>query len=107
MQVYAAPELSISADIPFDLNHAETDAAIERYRQALREWIRARLVEEGKRPHKLAGKSIFIPWADGAAEYMILDGRRMINVPLMDAWNVPDYMTRGLRVADLERMAGK
>lgn len=104
MQVYAAPELPVSADIPFDLNYAETNAAMDRYREAMREWIENRAVREGKKLHKLAGKSIFIPYADGYAEYMIWDGRRMIHVPLMDAWNVPDYMTRGLKVADLERM---
>jgi hypothetical protein len=36
---------------------------------------------------------------------MIWAARRMIHVPLMDAWHVPEYMYRGLRVADLERMA--
>lgn len=55
----------------------------------------------------LAGKRIAIPYADGGAEYMILSHKptRLIHLPLGDAWSVPDYQTRGLRVSDLRRMA--
>ena len=65
----------------------------------MRSWCKA------NSKHRLAGKEIYIPWADGAARYMVLNGTKLIHIPLGDGWNVPDYMTRGLRVADLERMA--
>ena len=55
----------------------------------------------------LAGKRIALPFADGAAQYMVLSHKpaRLIHLPLGDAWNVPDYQTRGLRISDLRRMA--
>lgn len=80
-------------------NLKDTQAAEDQWLDALRDWCKAR----SKSP--LVGKMIYLPFADGAAQYMILDARRLIHVPLGDAWHVPDYQTRGLRAADLKAMA--
>ncbi len=74
--------------------------ATEAYFTELRTWLR----EHGYH-HKLTGKIIRLPWADGAAQYMIMNGTKIIHLPLDDAWQVPDYQTRGLRATDLARMA--
>lgn len=78
-----------------------TDAAEEAWCGTLAEYCR----EFGN--GDLAGKRIYLPWADGAAQYMILSHKptRLIHLPLGDAWHVPDHQTRGLRLADLRRMA--
>ena len=55
--------------------------------------------------HKLTGKIIRLPYADGCAQYMIANGTSLIHLPLGDAWQVPDYTTRGLRASDLARLA--
>lgn len=74
--------------------------ATETYFAQLRAWLR----DHGYH-HRLTGKIVRLPWADGAAQYMIMSGTRLIHLPLDDAWQVPDYQTRGLRASDLARMA--
>jgi hypothetical protein len=50
--------------------------------------------------HRLAGKVAAFPVADGYAEYMVLDGRRLIHLPLGDSYDFP-YIER-LRLSDIE-----
>ena len=76
------------------------DAVNAKYYADVRAWLKA----SGFR-HALTGKLIRIPWADSYAEYMIANGTTLLHMPLMDAWHVPDYQLRGLRVADLKAMA--
>lgn len=76
---------------------AEVDAS---FYAKVRDWLKA-----SGYAHRLTGKLIRLPWADSYAEYMIANGTTLIHMPLGDAWNVPEYMVRGLRVADLARMA--
>jgi len=102
MKVYAPPTEIAQPDFnPWDTY----DARCDEYRSALRAWTRDLARRRNKQPHRLVGKVIHIPWADGAAEYMIVSGTELVHVPLGDAWLVPDYMVRGLKVADLEEMA--
>ena len=97
MKVFRPPaSIGESPDImPLD-TYAEREAE---WLDKLRAWIKANW-----KPHRLAGKRIAIPYADSAAYYMVADGRTLIWLPLGDGWNVPTYMTRGLRVTDIERM---
>jgi hypothetical protein len=56
------------------------------------------------------GAEFNIPFADGAARYMVAEHGRslaLVHLPLGDAWNVPEYMTRGLRRSEvLQRIKG-
>jgi hypothetical protein len=74
------------------------DRASDEYIRRLREYVK------GISHHKLAGRCFRLPWADGYAQYMIVDGRRCICLPLGDAWNVPDHQLRGLTVKELTAM---
>lgn len=82
-------------------NHKATQEAEDAWIARLAKWCQARYKGD------LVGKVIYIPFADGAAQYMIMSHKpvRLIHLPLGDAWNVPDYQTRGLRISDLRRMA--
>jgi hypothetical protein len=55
----------------------------------------------------LTGKVVYFPVADGAAQYMVAQGRKtiLIHLPLHDAWHIPAAHMRGLRVADIKRLA--
>jgi len=58
----------------------------------------------------LTGKLFMIPWADGHAVYMVGQGANntkpfLIHCPVGDAWDVPEYMTRGITKADIIRQA--
>lgn len=54
----------------------------------------------------LVGEVIRIPWADGYAQYMVYrtNPLQLLHVPLGDAWNVPEYMTKGLTGQDIRDM---
>lgn len=82
---------------------------LEGLRKAEGEWVER--LAEWCRSHTdsssdLVGEVIHIPWGDGAALYMVFRTKplQLIHLPIGDAWSVPDYMTRGLRVSDLKRM---
>lgn len=99
MRAYRAPtELPEPGFHPFDTY----DERSERWLDELRAWVKDRARRMGKRPHRLAGKVIRLPWADGYAQYMVASGTELIHLPLGDAWDVPAHQIRGLRVADLD-----
>lgn len=95
-----APDM-VFADGRFDME--ATEAAETAWIARLAEWCKSQRSGKGD----LVGKIIYLPWADGAAQYMICSHKpvALIHLPLGDAWNVPDYQTRGLRISDLRRMA--
>ena len=74
--------------------------AEEAWTEKLAQWCRDNSTSD------IAGEVIRIPWADGSANYMVWTTRpvQLIHIPLGDAWDVPEYMTRGLRAADLREM---
>lgn len=84
-------------------DRAATTASENEWKHRLAEWCKARSKGKGD----LVGKLIYIPFADGAAEYMIMQHSpvALIHLPLGDAWSVPEYQTRGLRISDLRKMA--
>jgi hypothetical protein len=52
----------------------------------------------------LVGVIFRIPYADGHAQYMVFRTKplEMIHVPIGDAWDAPDYQTRGIRLQDIK-----
>ncbi|WP_210499159.1 hypothetical protein [Vibrio crassostreae] len=50
---------------------------------------------------KDAGEEIRFPVADGYARYMVFDYRKIVHLPLGDAWQIPEAHSRGLRKADI------
>lgn len=54
----------------------------------------------------LIGAVIALPFADGAAHYVVIKNRPLTlqHIPYCDAWHVPYYTIRGLRKADIARM---
>lgn len=52
---------------------------------------------------KRTGKLVTFPMADGKAVYMVAEGRSfaLIHCPVGDAWDLPEWQTRGLTKADV------
>lgn len=50
--------------------------------------------------HKLTGEVIRFGVGDGYAMYMVMNGTKIMHLPLGDAWQIPDAHARGLRVAE-------
>jgi hypothetical protein len=74
--------------------------ATGKYLAALRTWLK----DHGYK-HRLTGKLVAFPVADGCAQYMIINGTRIMYLPLGDAWQIPDAHARGLRATDLAALA--
>ena len=49
---------------------------------------------------------ISFPYADGKAIYYVKSRKplRLQHIPIGDAWSIPDYQIRGLRLADVDAM---
>lgn len=95
-----APE-TVFTDGRYD--HEATRAAEDEWNTRLAQWCKSQRCGKGD----LVGKLVYLPWADGAACYMIAGHKPvvLIHIPHGDAWDVPDYQMRGLRISDLRRMA--
>jgi len=52
----------------------------------------------------LVGETFRIPMADSYALYMVFRTKplELIHVPTGDAWDAPDYQTRGIRLQDIK-----
>jgi hypothetical protein len=89
------PEFSeFYVDGKFDIGKmTEIEAA---YTASVAKW----LTDHGYH-HKLTGQIVRFPVADGAAEYMIMNGTSMLHLPLGDAWQIPDAHARGIRITDI------
>lgn len=61
--------------------------------------LKAFCLENSKCPD--AGKIISFPVADGQAQYMVLDYRKIIFLPFYDEYAIPNAHARGLRKADI------
>jgi hypothetical protein len=102
-KVYAAPKGFEAPDIGYvtrpDWREFE-QAYIDRMAEAAR-------AQPGAGP--LVGQVLRIPYADGAAQYLVWSEKplELIWLELGDAWSVPDYQTRGLRLADVAAMIGR
>jgi hypothetical protein len=105
MQTYAAPEEITVPDfndfyVDGIFNQARAEQLEDAYRAELSAWAKA------QGAHKLAGKFVSVPFADGSAVYCIakVNGKvSLIHVPLGDAWH-DDRFCRLATVAELTRM---
>lgn len=54
--------------------------------------------------NELVGELFCIPIADGHASYIVYNTKplQLIHLPHGDGYDAPDYMTRGIRVADIQ-----
>lgn len=93
MKVYSSPLPAPAFN--FDTWRKDEDDYIE----ILRGWLR----DHGYK-HRLTGKVVRFPVADGYAQYMVMDGRSMVHLPLLDAYQIPDAHARGLRVRDIDAL---
>lgn len=55
---------------------------------------------------ELIGEVIRFPRGDGTANYMVFRTKplTLLHIPLGDAWDLPDYQMRGLRVKDVQEL---
>ncbi len=55
---------------------------------------------------ELVGEVIRFPRGDGTANYMVFRTKPLglLHIPLGDAWDLPDYQLRGLRVKDVREL---
>ncbi len=83
--------------------------AFEALRKAEEEWL-AELVEwcltHTDSHSELIGEVIRFPRGDGTADYMVYRTKplTLLHIPLGDAWDLPDYQMRGLRVKDVREL---
>ncbi len=100
MKVFSPPdEIKEPEFTPGKFDLAKEERRERRYIAELTEYVKS-LGYTGP----LTGEEFTIPWADGAARYLVLDAPRncaLMHLPLGDAWDVPAYMTRGVRKADV------
>lgn len=83
--------------------------AFNTLREAEEEWL-AELVEwcqtNTDSRSELVGEVIHFPRGDGYAQYMVFRTKplTLLHIPLGDAWDLPDYQLRGLRVKDVREL---
>lgn len=84
MKIYAPPSKIIEPKLlkGRELN-PDYDQECEQFTQKLREFCKE------TSNHKYAGEVARFLVADGYAEYMIIDGRRVIHLPLGDSYEFP------------------
>ena len=72
------------------------------------ERLKAELIRMGY-TGPMTGEVVYFGYADGAAVYMVADAPRntcLIHCPIGDAWNLPEWQTKGLTKRDIkERLA--
>ena len=76
-----------------------------KFLKQVKDYIRYRNKKAGKTMSSLLGEEVRIPWADGEARYIVAQvdpNLKLWHLPLGDAWDVPDYMLRGLTVEDVK-----
>ncbi len=106
-KVYSAPS-EIGPVPSLSAFKGDIRTGIKDYQTRSDEW-RDRLIAWAKANGKglLKGRIVRIPWADSYAEYIVLSGTKLIHVPLSDGWDVPEYMTRGLKARDINNLSTK
>jgi len=94
--VYSPPE-GYDFQVSFDDDWKEKENA---YIKRLRNYCKDRTNSN----NDLVGELFRIPYADSHALYMVFNTKplQLIHVPVGDAWDVPEYQTRGLRLQDIK-----
>ena len=81
-------------------DHAGYEARCKAYRAETEAYIRSLGYN-----HKVTGKVIAFPVADGAAQYMLCTPTKWIHLDEVDGWHADAATIRGMRAADvLERI---
>lgn len=78
-------------------DHAGYEARCRAYEAETEKYIRTEL--GGK--HKLTGKILRFPVADGYAAYMIWTPTKWIHLDEVDGWHAPEALIRGMRASDV------
>jgi len=76
-----------------------------KWAEELAEWCRANTDSKSE----LIGEVIRFPRGDGYAQYMVFRTKplSLLHLPLGDAWDLPDYQLRGLRVKDVRDIVAR
>lgn len=104
MQVFLPPEeltlkdMTTFLDANNQIDFDAYDAAEKKFIQDVKEWCKA----NSNCPD--AGEELNFPMGDGYAQYILLDYKRMVFLPVGDEWSIADAHARGLRKADLVEM---
>ena len=107
-EVYTTPKGFRSppeyADFRMDksLDHDAFRKAEDEWLKELAEWC---LTNTDSRSD-LIGQIVSFPRGDGSAQYMVFRTKplTLLHIPLGDAWDLPDYQMRGLRVKDVREL---
>ena len=96
-KVYAPP---FEYNCDYSGNYKDWEKTENEYVERLRKYCKKN--SNSKNP--LVGELFRIPMGDGYAQYMVFQTKplKMIHVPTGDAWDAPDYQTRGVRLQDVK-----
>jgi hypothetical protein len=98
------PDTPALIDFRFDgtINIEAYTKAEEEWTKELAEWCRTNTDSRSD----LIGEVIRFPRGDGTANYMVFRTKplSLLHIPLGDAWDLPDYQMRGLRVKDVREL---
>ena len=95
-KIYAPPAgMEFDCDYSKDWEKQEND-----YIDKLRKYCK----QHTDSKNAMVGVIFRIPMGDGSANYMVFRTKplEMIHVPTGDAWDAPDYQTRGVTLADIK-----
>lgn len=98
-KIYAAPK-----ELEKDLSAFDMDKDWQEQEQECFEKLRKYCKAHTDSKSKYVGTVFRIPMADSCAQYMVFRTKpfEMIHIPFGDAWDAPDYQTRGIRLADIK-----
>ena len=98
-KIYACPKELAPAIEKFDWEGSWEEQENKAH-ELLRKYCK--MHTDSKNP--LVGVVFRIPCADGYAQYMVFRTKplEMIHIPFGDAWDAPDYQTRGIRLQDIK-----
>jgi hypothetical protein len=106
-EVYTTPEgfrdpPEYEAMSTMELSFQALQQAEKKWLEELVEWCRANTDSRSE----LIGEVIRFPRGDGTANYMVFRTKplSLLHIPLGDAWDLPDYQMRGLRVKDIQEI---
>lgn len=105
--VYAAPIEAPSLESRPGEDYHERWQRYEREEQAYIKAIQDLARKNGK--HEALGTIVRFPYADGYAQYVLWKVKplQLVHLAVGDAWDLPDYVTRGIRLSDITRHGGR
>lgn len=104
--VYSAPEPApaIEGIAQYEQYEADCEAYIER----MQKWARDNRRYRGQSVDSdaLVGEILRVGYADGYAQYVVIGTKpvQLMHLAVFDAWDIPTWQARGLRLTDVRRM---